>query len=511
MAEFSSGNEQNQVIFPANRAAHLYQSGTADFTRRADQYFLVFNLYPTNDDFLQSKYDYLKTHRDRLHFLCHTVEGPKFQIQQDVMNQYNRKRIVNRKIDYDPVSVRMYDTIDGLGLRFAKLLYEFEFQNARLYKKTHKDNDNNKTMGKYSFRPENERANYNESIIGTEEQFLSQHNFGLIAKPGHSHRIIKSIDLYQLAGKLYSKARMVHPRLSRFDMDQMDYSSSAVTNVSLSFQYENLVLEEVAVKIQDAEWDLEKAFGESIGGHTGNFRGYNYSGKFADWVRTSGEEFEARNSTPEENKTETRIPLVKPAVQVETSDKDNKNIDMTKDNNKDKSATSKFNISSYKEVDTHISADGLGNNSTVTREMTVEELKAWRKRIADAGPYSDSELSKSIYHKKLASMDNAIEIKEAGGVGKKMGVIVDADGYPVKNVTKKSELDSIKQDREPTIAELKDFRAELVKHGPLIPGDADEITDWEDQIQLIDEKIAIEENNIANPDKVVVWDDDVVF
>ena len=89
--------EQDIALHPANRAAHLYLSGTNNETRRADQFFIVFNLYPIDDDFLQAKYSYLKEFRDRLHFLCHTAEGPKFQIQQDVMNQYNRKRVINRK------------------------------------------------------------------------------------------------------------------------------------------------------------------------------------------------------------------------------------------------------------------------------------------------------------------------------------------------------------------------------------------------------------------------------
>ena len=80
------------------------------------------------------------------------------------------------------------------------------------------------------------------------------------------HRLIKSIDLYQIAGGKYSKTRMVHPRLQRFDMDTFDFSSSQLVNVSLSFNYENLLFEEVNVPLAQAEYDLPRLFEESSQG-----------------------------------------------------------------------------------------------------------------------------------------------------------------------------------------------------------------------------------------------------
>lgn len=256
--------EQDIALHPANRAAHLYQSGTSQQTRRADQFYVVFNLYPlVNDDFLVPKYDFLKVYRDRLHFLCHTVEGPKFQIQQDVINQYNRKRVINRKVDYDPLSLRMYDTVDGLALKFIKMLYEFEFQNARLYTPS----------GHHAETPGGaNRDNFQESILTNEDQFKKNHNFGMRAQPNHTHRLIKSIDLYQLAGTFWSRAKMIHPRLSRMDMDQFDYSSSAVTNISAGFQYENLLFDEVTARDESLPSNVSGAFKES-------------AGKYEDWVR----------------------------------------------------------------------------------------------------------------------------------------------------------------------------------------------------------------------------------
>tara|TARA_B100000989_G_scaffold156330_2_gene116695 strand:+ start:13437 stop:14507 length:1071 start_codon:yes stop_codon:yes gene_type:complete len=248
------------VLKPANRAAQLYVggSGVQQSVRQQHQYVLVYNMYPITftdpDDFLSEKLSYLKEFKDRLHFLCNTVDGPKFQIQQDVLNQYNRKRVINRKVDYDPLTVRMYDTVDGLGMKFARTLYEFEFQNARLYKTKAGGADLN----------HQEDHNYNQSVLVPSSRFVDSHHFGIQSKK-YFHRLLKSIDLYQMAGGTYSKVRMIHPRISRMDMDTFSYESSTPVNISLAFTYENLVFEETNVKLDgsDPEYAIDTMMSES--------------------------------------------------------------------------------------------------------------------------------------------------------------------------------------------------------------------------------------------------------
>ena len=244
------------VLKPANRAAKLYTSGS-DFQaapRQQHQFVIVFNLYPdVADDFLTPQQNFLKEFKDRLHFICHTVDAPNFSVVQDVINQYNRKRVINRKVEFDPLTVRMFDTHDGLGIKFIKLLYEFEFDSARLYKR----------KSASSSGLHHETDNYTQSILQPSEMFSRTHNFGLREFEGNSHRILKSIDLYQLAGKIYTKTRIVHPRLSRMDMDTFDYSSSQAVNLAMGFVYENLLFEEVNVEFEEAGYDLQSMMSET--------------------------------------------------------------------------------------------------------------------------------------------------------------------------------------------------------------------------------------------------------
>lgn len=416
--------EQDIALHPANRAAHLYQSGTSQQTRRADQFFVVFNLYPLgNDDFLLPKYNFLKTFRDRLHFLCHTVEGPKFQIQQDVINQYNRKRVINRKIDYDPVSLRMYDTVDGLGLKFVKMLYEFEFNNARLYLDSGYGTD-----GKYMGSNGGHRDNYQESVLTNEYQFKGYHNFGMRSQPEHTHRIIKSIDLYQLAGTLYSRAKMIHPRLSRMDMDQLDYSSSAVTNLSMGFQYENLLFDEVAVKDTSLPSNVDGAFKKT-------------SGKYEDWVRPNGQL--AKDTLPPPADGTTTIPEGRfgkgwnansngSAVNDSAGDYWKSAIEqataLTESSDLQKSVTSKFSLESNPNKE-KTSYDG-GNTSTDTESeskastevLTAAGLTTEMHKAIKNGPSSNTKQSKKEYVDKIRTYEQAIKNKKKAEAANKNSI-----------------------------------------------------------------------------------------
>jgi hypothetical protein len=417
--------EQDIALHPANRAAHLFLSGTSQETRRADQFFVVFNLYPLDkDDFLATKFAYLNTYRDRLHFLCHTAEGPKFQIQQDVMNQYNRKRVINRKIDYDPMTVRMYDTVDGLGLRFAKLLYEFEFQNARLYTPS----------GHPAEGPGGaNRDNFQESVLTNDNQFKRTHNFGMIAQKFHNHRIIKSIDLYQLQGKLYSRAKMIHPRLTRLDMDQFDYSSSAITNISLAFQYENLLFDEVSVQMEQLPSNVQTAFTKS-------------SGNYEDWVRSESTSntlppSDGVNSTivggeyDESNRENAIANSYKSGSAVNSQASDANDGFATSGNphkdNMQKSVTSKYSIPNQPDGnDIHPKTYTTKNSSqsiesqakAINSSLSSAQLTAERDKLIANGPVSNTLDSKAAYNQEIKIYDQAIKNKKNDEANSKQGI-----------------------------------------------------------------------------------------
>ena len=57
-----------------------------------------------------------------LGLLVKTIQLPQFSMSVDTLNQYNRKRLIQTKIDYNPVTVEFHD--DG-GDRIRNLWYNY--------------------------------------------------------------------------------------------------------------------------------------------------------------------------------------------------------------------------------------------------------------------------------------------------------------------------------------------------------------------------------------------------
>ena len=57
-----------------------------------------------------------------LSYLVKTVDLPKYTVAAETLNQYNRKRVIQTKINYDPVTVTFHD--DG-GDNSRKLWYNY--------------------------------------------------------------------------------------------------------------------------------------------------------------------------------------------------------------------------------------------------------------------------------------------------------------------------------------------------------------------------------------------------
>jgi hypothetical protein len=75
-------------------------------------FHVYFNLNTTEIPKLKEVFN--KTDQQNLSLLVKTVQLPNYQIEVDTMNQYNRKRLVQKKIDYNPCQLAFHD--DGSDL-----------------------------------------------------------------------------------------------------------------------------------------------------------------------------------------------------------------------------------------------------------------------------------------------------------------------------------------------------------------------------------------------------------
>ena len=73
-------------------------------------YHVIFNIHPV----VMAKSPFLNKNRTALNMIVKSTDLPKFNIETDSVHQYNRKKQVHTKLEYNPINIVLHD--DNLGL-----------------------------------------------------------------------------------------------------------------------------------------------------------------------------------------------------------------------------------------------------------------------------------------------------------------------------------------------------------------------------------------------------------
>ena len=152
-------------------------------------------------------------HRNEINMLVNKCELPKFQIDTETLNQYNRKKIVQNKVDYSPINITFHD--DRLGV--SRQLWENYF--AYYYA----DSTVAKRAGAY-----NRTAMAGSSFIKNPYGFDNNSSIPFFEK----------ITIYQMANKQYASYTLVNPVITAWNHDSLDYGSSVPAEQSMTVAYE---------------------------------------------------------------------------------------------------------------------------------------------------------------------------------------------------------------------------------------------------------------------------------
>lgn len=181
-----------------------------------------------------------------------SIDGPKVTMAMDVLNQYNRKRNVYRRVEYDPINVRFYDTMNSAAMNLWKYLYEHHVRDGR-----------NKSWLYQGGDPTN--APYQRTVVSGEDVFMKDNNYGVDISHGYDQRdgVIKSLDLYLIHGRKFTLIRYVNPKITAMDHDNFTYESSGPIEMGMQFAYETVLYETInhpMDEIQGSNIDLKELF-----------------------------------------------------------------------------------------------------------------------------------------------------------------------------------------------------------------------------------------------------------
>lgn len=205
--------------------------------------------------------------------LVKNIEMPSMKIDTTSLNQYNRKRLSQSKIAFEPVKVVFHDVADGKTLKFWEMYYRYYFADGTEpgMNEAKQTQQKNKTFSTETLvrnltpRLNPNIANLPSSVknlfqsnapngsksptntVGIKSALqnitadsLDNHKFGFnLPTVQDTRNLIQTIDIYQVHGGRFNQVTLVNPRISAFTHDVLNYATTDKTlELTFTFEYE---------------------------------------------------------------------------------------------------------------------------------------------------------------------------------------------------------------------------------------------------------------------------------
>jgi hypothetical protein len=176
--------------------------------------------------------------QNRLSSMVQTSTMPSAEFATTVQNQYNRKRITIASVDYKPVQVVVYDTIDSLWVTMLMKMYSHLFTNpTNKYKDSGEGTLATKTLIKNDIVPESVK-----DAAGSFNRPFDSNSAGLNLQPADQRNFLTSIDVVQYHGQKAIKYTLFNPIITSFEIDGINYAESKASTITMSIEYENFTM-----------------------------------------------------------------------------------------------------------------------------------------------------------------------------------------------------------------------------------------------------------------------------
>ncbi len=175
--------------------------------------------------------------------LVKSVELPKFRFDTDILNQYNRKRVVQKRINYEPVTIKFHDDggdlVRTLWYNYYAYYYKDPNQNYNALSST------NGSIGASSISTTG--FDYNSRDIYSPDRFVN--DWGYIGEAyrdgtnseGGKPQFFKDITIYGFDQHKFVQYTMINPVITQYNHDTYDYSQDNGTmENSMTIQYETV-------------------------------------------------------------------------------------------------------------------------------------------------------------------------------------------------------------------------------------------------------------------------------
>lgn len=188
--------------------------------------------------------------QEPLGVLVKTVKLPSFQLITHDLNQYNRKRVVQTKIRYEPVDITFHDDSSNIITKLWNEYYTYYYNDSKNYK-------NSQFQGSRGYV---EPAFSSETLTGERNIYKDQINrnssWGYIGETNTSSAIKKSffkyITVFGFNQHKFTAYTLVNPILTRASHDTYSYAEGNGTmEISMTVNYETVIYNQGALDGKD--------------------------------------------------------------------------------------------------------------------------------------------------------------------------------------------------------------------------------------------------------------------
>lgn len=147
--------------------------------------------------------------------LCKSADLPKFNIEFEELNKYNKKEVLPKKLKYEAVSLTFHDDMKNI-IRDMWLAYNtYYFADASITPEAWSQDDTyleNRLFNRYGL-------DNNQTV-----------------------KFIKSVDIYSMGNHKYTKYSLINPLITSFDFDRYDYADGSKTmETQIRLDYETVL------------------------------------------------------------------------------------------------------------------------------------------------------------------------------------------------------------------------------------------------------------------------------
>jgi hypothetical protein len=152
-------------------------------------------------------------HGDETGLLVKSADLPKFTFDQVVKNQYNRKKIIYKQINYDPVSITLHDDSTGVINAMWALYFGTYIQDRLLP---------NAAFTADHYRPSNIKT--------------TNYRYGLDNDVGDP--FFTSISIYTMSRRRFNGYTLINPRIQNWTHGNMAYAEGGTAESQMTIAYE---------------------------------------------------------------------------------------------------------------------------------------------------------------------------------------------------------------------------------------------------------------------------------